>query len=221
MNKEQACALLLERFPVFRALPSDECQRLCAHLQFKQALAGTVMFNAHQPCSGFPLLLEGCVRVVKSAPNGREIVLYRVEPGEGCILSGGCLLGHSDYDAQGIAERDVALLSIAPADFNRLVVEFAPFREFVFSMYGARLSEVMQLVEEVAFRKLDARLAQLLVHRGPLILDTHQRLADDLGSVREVVSRVLRSFEERGWIRLEREKLTVLEPKSLAELSRA
>ena len=99
------------------------------------------------------------------------------------------------------------------------MLEFEPFRRFVFGMYGERLAEVMELVEEVAFRRLDARLAQLLVHRGPLVLSTHQKLADELGSVREIVSRLLRSFEERGWVRLERERVNVLDPKALAELT--
>jgi CRP/FNR family transcriptional regulator len=86
-------------------------------------------------------------------------------------------------------------------------------------MYGERLAEVMQLVEEVAFRRLDERLAQLLVHRGPVIAATHQSLADELGSVREIVSRLLRSFEQRGWVRLERERVTVTDPKGLAGLA--
>ena len=210
----------MERFPVFAKLPEDKREKVIGGMHLRRAPAGTVLFDAHQPCSGFPLLLRGSVRVVKASPNGREILLYRVEPGQGCIMSGGCLLGHSDYSASGIAEEDVTLLVIPPALFQQLIVEFEPFREFVFGMYGARLAEVMELVEEIAFRKLDARLAQLLVHRGPVIADTQQRLADELGSVREVVSRVLRSFEERGWIKIERERITVLDPKALASLAR-
>lgn len=190
-------------------------------MQLRRAAAGSVLFDARQPCSGFPLLLQGSVRVVKVSPNGREILLYRVEPGQGCIMSGGCLLGHSEYSASGIAEQDVTFLVIPPSMFQQLIVEFEPFRDFIFSMYSARLAEVMELVEEVAFRKLDARLAQLIIHRGPFITETHQRLADELGSVREVVTRVLRNFEDRGWLKIEREKLTVLDPKALAALARA
>jgi CRP/FNR family transcriptional regulator len=101
------------------------------------------------------------------------------------------------------------------------MLAYEPFRRFVFGMYGERLAEVMELVEEVAFRKLDERLAQLLVHRGPVVEGTHQGLADELGSVREIVSRLLRSFEQRGWVRIERERVTVLDPKALAGLARA
>jgi CRP/FNR family transcriptional regulator len=194
---------------------------LLAEAHLHRAPAGSVLFDAKQPCRGFPLLLEGSVRVAQTAPSGREILLYRVEPGQGCILSGGCLLGHSDYSASGIAEQDVELLNIPPARFEELMLQYEPFRRFVFGMYGERLSEVMELVEEVAFRRLDARLAQLLIRRGPVVEDTHQRLADELGSVREIVSRLLRSFESRGWVKLGRERVTVLDPKGLSDLARS
>lgn len=210
---------LLERFPVFAGLPGPRLEALLEGAQLVRAPRGSTLFDAHQPCRGFPLLLEGAVRVTKSAPNGREILLYRVDPGQGCILSGGCLLGHSDYSATGIAEEDVTLLSLPPALFQELLLGFEPFRRFVFGMYGERLAEVMELVEEVAFRKLDARLAQLLVHRGPVVQATQQRLADELGSVREIVSRLLRSFEERGWVELGRERITVRDPRALGELA--
>ena len=216
LDKEATRSKLLERFPVFQQLGAPRLARLLAEAQLVQVPAGTVLFDASQPCRGFPLLLEGAVRVAKFAPNGREIMLYRVDPGQGCILSGGCLLGHSDYTARGVAEQDVTLLSVPPALFQELLLEFEPFRRFVFGMYGERLAEMMELVEEVAFRRLDERLAQLLVHRGPVIQATHQKLADELGSVREFVSRLLRSFEDRGWVKLERERITVLDPKSLA-----
>jgi len=216
MNPQQLRALLLERFPVFSEVDPAALAEMLRDAQVLRAPAGSILFDAKQPCRGFPLLLEGSVHVMKAAPSGREIVLYRVDPGQGCILSGGCLLGHTDYSATGIAESDVTLISVPPAQFNTLMLECEPFRRFIFGMYGERLAEVMELVEEVAFRKLDSRLAQLLIHRGPVIEATHQKLADELGSVREIVSRLLRSFEQRGWVKLERERVSVLDPKSLA-----
>ncbi len=210
---------LLQHFPVFAELPPPRLERLLAEAEVVRAPAGSVLFDAGQPCRGFPLLLEGSVRVGKASAGGREILLYRVEPGQGCILSGGCLLGHSDYSARAVAEEAVTLLRIPPALFQELMLELEPFRSQVFAMYGERLSDVMQLVDEVAFRRLDQRLAQLLIHRGPVVEATHQKLADELGSVREIVSRLLRSFESRGWVRLERERITVLAPKSLSELA--
>jgi CRP/FNR family transcriptional regulator len=210
---------VLERFPFFAALPAPRLQALLAQAQLVRAPGGSVLFDARQPCRGFPLVLEGSIRVSKSSPSGREIVLYRVAPGQGCVLSGGCLLGNFDYSASALAEEDVVLLSLPPRLFQELLVEFEPFRRFVFGMYGERLAEVMELVEEVAFRRLDARLAQLLVHRGPVVSATQQKLADELGSVREIVSRLLRQFEERGWVELGRERITVRDPRALAELA--
>ncbi len=213
-------AKLLERFPFFAALPAERLERLLAEAQLVHAPRGAVLFDARQPCRGFPLLLEGSVRVAKSSPGGREIVLYRVNPGQGCLLSGGCLLGDTDYTARAVAEEDVTLLSLPPALFQELMLGFEPFRRFVFGMYGERLAEVMELVEEVAFRRLDARLAQLLVSRGPVLEATQQQIADELGSVREIVSRLLRQFEERGWVKLSRNRVTVRDARALAELAR-
>lgn len=206
---------LIARFPVFAQLPDARLRQLLSESPMISVPAGTVLFEPHMACEGFPLVLEGSVRVLKASPSGREIVLYRVSPGEACILSGGCLLGQTEYLARGVAETDVRLVRIPAARFQELIVDCPPFRRFVFDMYGARLMEVMELVEEVTFKRLDTRLARLLVHRGPLVQTTHQNLADELGSVRVFVSRVLRGFEERGWVRLERERVRVLDPKSL------
>jgi CRP/FNR family transcriptional regulator len=212
--------LVLARFPVFTQLPRDRIDALLAQSVLRSVPAGTVLFEPNMPCTGFPLVLEGSVRVSKVAANGREVVLYRVSPGEGCILSGACLLGQNDYAARGVAESDVTLLGIPAEPFQRLILDCEPFRRFVFDMYGARLAEVIEAVEEIAFRRLDQRLAQLLIQRGPIVHGTHQNLADELGSVREVVSRLLRGFEERGWVELARERVTVVDPKALAAYAR-
>ncbi len=219
MTSPDTAQRAVDRFPALAGLEEARLARLLGEAQLLRVPAGAILFDADQPCRGFPLVLEGAVRVVMNAPSGREILLYRVDPGQGCIMSGGCLLGHSDYAARGVAEEDVTLLSLPPEAFNALLLEHEPFRRFVFGMYGERLAEVMQLVEEVAFRRLDERLAQLLIHRGPVIEATHQKLADELGSVREIVSRLLRSFESRGWVKLERERITLNDPKSLAALA--
>ena len=212
-------ALLLARFPVLAELPAARLAELLAAAPLRRATAGSVLFEPSMPCEGFPLVLEGSVRVSKTSPSGREIVLYRVSPGEACILSGGCLLSETTYAARGVAESDVTLLPIPAHLFQELILQHPPFCHFVFDMYGARLAEVMELVEEVAFRKLDTRLARLLVQRGPVLSATHQNLADELGSVRVFVSRLLGNFEESGWVRLERERVTVVDPKALLEFA--
>lgn len=220
MDTEVLRRRVIERFPSLAGLPRDRLASLIAASPLVTVPAGTVLFDAHQPCRGFPLLLEGAVGVWKVAPNGREILLYRVEPGDGCILSGGCLLGQGDYTATGVAESGVTLLSLPPDAFHALLLEHEPFRRFVFGLYGARLAEIMELVEEVAFRQLDQRLARFLIRRGPVVEETHQKIADELGSVREIVSRLLRGFAGRGWVALERERITVRDPRALAERAR-
>lgn len=184
--------------------------------------AGTVMFSEHSPCSGFPLVLSGSVRVLQRYPNGRELQLYRVKPGESCLLSGSCLLGHTEYAASGIAETEVELLVVPPTEFNALVATDEPFRSHVFALFSERLAGLMQVVEAIAYQKLDQRLAALLVKRDAEsgeIHATHQALADELGSVREIVSRLLRSFEDRGWVDLGRERIKVVDRAALAGLA--
>jgi CRP/FNR family transcriptional regulator len=184
--------------------------------------AGTVMFSAHSPCSGFPLVLSGSVRVLQRYPNGRELQLYRVKPGESCLLSGSCLLGQTEYAASGIAETDVELLVVPPEEFNALMATDEAFRSHVFALFSDRLSGLMQVVEAIAYQKLDQRLAALLVNRDAdsgEIRTTHQALADELGSVREIVTRLLRSFEDRGWVDLGRERIRVVDRAALAGLA--
>jgi len=214
-------AMLLARFPLFADLPEQRLAQVLEQAQLRRVPAGFTMFESEMPCAGFPLVLDGSVRVAKLAPSGREIVLYRVAPGEGCILAGSCLLGHTEYSATAVVEDDVTVLIVPPPLFHELILHHAPFRGFVFDMYGARLAEMMELLEEVAFRRLDTRLAQLLIQRGPVVSSTHQKLADELGSVRVFVSRVLRNFEQNGWVKLEREKVTVTDLQELARFAKS
>lgn len=221
MTAEEIRALLAGKFLDLAELDAAHIERIVADSALRHVPDGGVLFTPGQRCEAFPLVLRGCVKVSKTSPGGREIVLYRVEPGEGCVMSGGCLLGTVRYTATAVAEGEVDLLAMPSGLFQELLLASVPFRAFVFDMYGRRLGDIMELVEEIAFRKLDARLANLLAHRGPIVAETHQRLADELGSVREVVSRTLRSFEQRGWIKVERERISVLDSTALQALVRA
>jgi CRP/FNR family transcriptional regulator len=199
---------VLNLYPALANLPAD---LLASLLQSSMQLpAGIEVFAEHQPCQGFPLLLAGSIKVVKQASNGREMVLYRVTPGGSCIISSSCLLGHSNYNARGIAETPLTLLALPVKTFASLLVDSTPFRDFVFHLFAERISELMQLVEEVAFNRLDQRLAKLILARNQDTLSiTHQQLADELGSVREIVSRLLKGFVAQGLVSLGREQLTV------------
>lgn len=215
---------LLALYPSLAALPADQLTALCRPEALLRLPAGTQLFAERQPCQGFPLLLEGSIKVVKTAASGREMLLYRVEPGESCIITSSCLLGHAPYTARGEAETPITLLILPSPVFDRLVAEQARFRDFVFHLFSERLAELMQLVEEVAFHRLDQRLAKLLLAKnGDTLHATHQQLAEELGSVREIVSRLLKGFAAQGLVALGREQIGILDRnglKSLAEAAR-
>ncbi len=210
---------LLLLYPALSTLPADRLLPLLSPQRQISLPAGQMIFTESQPCSGFPLLLEGQIKVVKQAANGRELLLYRVSPGGSCIISSSCLLGKSDYNARGIAETPLSLLLLPASDFARLLVEHPPFRDFVFHLFAERISELMQLVEEVAFTRLDLRLIKLILARNNDVLHvTHQQLADELGSVREIVSRLLKGLATQGLISLGREQLTVIDRAGLQKM---
>ncbi len=210
---------LLQHYPMLRGMQASQLQELCADATVMQLPAGTVLFDENQPCQGFPLLLAGSIRVIKAAANGRELQLYRVDCGESCILTSSCLLGHARYHARGIVDQDVTLVVLPPLKFKKLVAMHEPFRDYIFSLFSERLTDLMQLVSAVAFQKLDQRLAALLIAKPSPIHTTHQALADELGSVREIVSRLLKNFAEHGWVHLGREQIEVVNLLALKELS--
>lgn len=200
---------LFSLFPVLRSLPEMAQKQLLSESRYRNIPAGQILFDSASSCEAFPLLLRGSVRVVSMSEQGRELLLYRVQPGELCLISGSCLLGRSAYPATGISESSLAVVMLLPNLFNSLI-NHESFRTFIFGLFSERMSELMQLVEAVAFLKLDQRLAALLLSKGQEIHTTHQQLADELGSIRELVSRLLRRFEDQGVVSLKREYIQVL-----------
>ena len=197
-------SLVLRHYPILRELPGDTLDVLMGSATHMVVPAGAMMFDENQPCMGFALLLSGSARVVKAAPNGRELHLYDVLPGEACILTSSCLLGKSTYQARCTVLQQAQLVVLPPATFRLLFSASESFREHVFSRYSERISDLLQLVAAVAFQKMDQRLAGWLAVRSSPVRITHQALADDLGSLREIISRLLKNFADQGWVRLGR-----------------
>ncbi len=158
---------LLAQYPVLRDLADDDLARLLQGGQVREVPAGTVMFDVAQPCTGFPFVLAGAIGVGKASESGREIQLYRVEAGDSCILSSTCLLGSVAYDAHGVALVDSTVFMVPRPVFERLLATSEQFRRYVFGLFAARIADLMQTVEAVAFKRLDQRLAALLLQRGP------------------------------------------------------
>ena len=210
---------LLKLYPALADLSATDFEALLDPGRQMTLPAGSQIFAEHQPCQGFPLVVEGSIKVLKQAPSGRELLLYRVRPGGSCIITSSCLLGHTDYNARGIAESSLTLLAVPVPLFSRLMREHTPFRDFVFHLFAERISELMQLVEEVAFARLDQRLAKALLAREAATLNlTHQQLADELGSVREIVSRLLKGFAAQGLVSLGREQVKITDRDGLQKM---
>jgi len=206
-------------FPTLAQLPEALAREVERQATPVNVPGGTLLFDAGAACQALPLVLDGRVKVSKRAENGREIRLYSVRPGELCIVTVSCLLGGEPYPATGVAETALSAVSLPRALILRLVAEHPPFREMAFKLFAERLTGLMQLVEEVAFRKLDQRLAAWLLNRGSTVAASHQAIADELGSVREIVSRLLKQFEDQDWVRLGRERIDVLAPEGLRRLA--
>jgi CRP/FNR family transcriptional regulator len=209
---------LQDLYPVLAKLPAAMAERVMAQMQTITVPGGTVVFDEHQDCMGFPFVISGDIRVLKPSASGRELPLYRVLPGESCIITSSCLLGHTSYNARGVAEGKTTLALMPRGLFDELLAE-PTFRDFVFHLLSERVADLMQIIEEVAFQKLDQRLAGLLLGKGRLVHATHQQLADELGSVREMVGRLLKGFAEQGLVRLSREQVEILDPAGLRRIS--
>jgi CRP/FNR family transcriptional regulator len=169
---------------------------------------GAVLFDENSPCKGFPLVLEGEVKVSRHSSDGRSLELYRVVPGELCLASSASLFRSQPLAAHAIATRPTTLLLIPPAVFTQWL-EAPAFRNEVLGLFAERMADLTGLIDAVAFQKLDRRLAAALLGRGQDLALTHQDLADELGTVREIVSRLLRRFEREGWVELSRERIQI------------
>lgn len=183
---------------------------------------GTTLFGPGRAPEHLLLLLDGRVRVQQVTEAGREIVLYRVNAGESCVLTTACLLANEEYTAEGIAETDIRAATIPRQVFHELVSRSLDFRTFIFTAYSRRITDLFLLVEEIAFQRIDVRMAQKLMELawgGVTIRTTHQQMAAELGTAREVVTRHLGEFQRRGWIAQTRGVITLLDGAGVARLA--
>ena len=186
--------------------------------------AGTRIFGLGQSPESYLLILDGTVRVQQVSETGREIVLYRVSAGESCALTTACLMGYEEYQAEGIAETEVEAVAIPRGTFDDLISRSAEFRRFVFTAFSVRVTNLFRIIDEVAFSRLDIRLAQLLISmvdaEGHLSA-THQDLASELGTAREVISRQMHEFQRRGWVTGTRGEIEIADRNALEHLARS
>ena len=185
---------------------------------------GALIFGPGNPAENLLLLVSGTVRVQQLSEDGREIVLYRVHSGESCVLTTACLLAYEDYSAEGIAETDIEAIMIPRDVFDALMSMSKEFRAFVFEAYSKRITDLFLVIEEIAFKRMDIRVAQKLLElqdAKSVLRLTHLQLATELGTAREVISRQLKEFERRGWVALSRREIELRDVAAIGRLAHA
>jgi len=214
--------MISDRFPSL----ADLEEKIQKETQQVELDSGAFICMDGNVCQSLALVTEGRARVYKSSESGREITLYRVEPGESCILTASCILSNRQFPAFAVADTDVTA-RLVPASTVRQWMDTEPaWRRYVFELVAGRLDTVIATLEEVAFRRLDTRLARLLLDEStpeggaPTLHVTHERLAADLGSAREVVSRLLKDFEQDGLVQLQRGTVVLTDPAGLRRVGR-
>lgn len=212
----------LESVPALREITDAVWLRAARSARLVTVEEGHAVFRERDTCASFLLVLEGSVRVQRTAVNGQVIALYHLEAGQACELTTACLLGGHCYPAEGVAETRVRAALISKGHFQAAVAQSPQFSRYVFASIDKGVTGLIALLEEVAFGHMDRRLAHCLMQKarsGDQVDATHQELAEELGTAREVVSRVLKEFEHRGWVRLCRGRIQLRDRAALATLA--
>jgi len=180
--------------------------------------SGRDIFVEGDEVDGIALMMSGVVRVYKLGESGREITLYRFGEGESCVITADAILNQQGFPAIAQVEQEAEAVMIPAEVFSDWVRRYDPWRDFVFSLVSNRLVSVMEIVDQVAFHRMDRRVASFLLNRSKIqnpIVITHQEIANEIGSSREVISRLLEDFENRGLVRLARGEIELIDAEGL------
>ncbi len=207
---------ILEKFDFFADADRARRQEIEEGAKAVSLSPGDFYFHEGDVCSSVALIGRGDVRVYKSGESGREITLYHVRSGETCFLTASCLLANIDYPASAVADIETDALLFSSSLFQGWLGDDNLVQNFIFKTLSLRISEVMSLIEEICFNKMDKRLSEYLLQRfkndGSLVREiecTHEQIALELGSAREVISRILQELKRSGAIELARKKITL------------
>jgi len=212
----------VERFPGLSRLEPRIKELLLLRSAIVEAPMGAVIFGPGNSPENMLFLLDGTVRVQQVSDTGHEIVLYRIHAGESCVLTTACLLAYENYSAEGIAEASIRAAAVPRDVFDELVAQSKSFRNFVFAAFSKRITDLFAMIDEVAFQRLDVRLADKLISLSDdagLVTTTHQKLSVELGTAREVISRQLQEFQRRGWIEQARGRVSLLDRAQIKRLA--
>jgi CRP/FNR family transcriptional regulator, anaerobic regulatory protein len=200
---------------------TDSERQLLASVNAGKLSKDTVLFQPGDAVRGFAIALSGRIGVYLTGQNGREILLYDIVPGQTCVQSTLGILGEEEYSAKAICETDCELALIPRDLFQKLLSASKGFRGFVFGTFAKRMQNMMHLLEQVAFVRVENRLAANLLARASedVVHATHQELAVQIGTAREVISRRLDVLAKRGLVRMERGQVIILDPVALQEFA--
>ena len=214
-----------EYFPMWDKLTQDQKQRLQNACEKRHAKRGQVLHNGSMDCLGLLLIQSGQLRVYTLSPEGREVTLYRLFERDICLFSASCIMPNIQFDVVIEAEKDCELWLIPSCLFKELMEESAAVANYANDLISSRFSEVMWLMEQIMWRSFDKRLASFLVEESRLeetrvLTLTHEKIANHLGTAREVVTRMLRYFASEGMVKLTRGTVEITDPEGLEQLSR-
>ena len=211
-------------FPFIKQAKPDFKQMFYAEAQYMELPAGASICDEGQHCSHLALVLDGVGRVYKLSSSGREVTLYRIYGGESCVLTASCIMNHDSFPAMAVTETVVRGFLISPANVRKWFCVDPLWQQFIFGLLSHRLSNIISVVEEVAFKRIDVRIAEQLsreLAKGESVMHkTHADLAADVGSSREVVSRILRDMAHRGLVVSGRGHIDVINKQAIIELSK-
>lgn len=222
-NPHQTQAII-QQFAFLQSADKRFRRSFFEHVSLARIDVGRPICDEGMHCSHLALVTSGVARVYKLGENGREITLYRIAGGESCILTASCIIGGRPFPAFAICEEPIEALVINSPVVIRWANEHPTWRNYLFGLIGDRLGDVISVVEEIAFRRVDRRLAHYLLQRfesaeSNSLNITHQAIASDLGTSREVVSRILKDFEHQGQISVSRGTVCLIDRHGLAETS--
>ncbi|MDX1358914.1 MAG: Crp/Fnr family transcriptional regulator [Clostridia bacterium] len=205
--------LLLEKFSFIEELRISEFNYLKANIFYTELKKGEMIFGTHDRCESIPMVLKGALRLFRTSDEGREMTSYYITPGNICILAAICTMGAIEYDFSAQAEEDTLMAMIGPESFRHLTDTSVIFKNYVFNEMADKLLSAFSLIEEIKFTKVEERLLRYIKsncdHDGELVI-THERLAVNTGTVREVASRQLKKMESKGIVELQRGKIILL-----------
>lgn len=214
--------VLLNTFEFLSQLDERKLEKLIENIHVRSFEGGTIILQEGNACENMVFILKGSIRVYKLSPEGREITLYHIGKGETCIILNSCIIENSNYPAIAEVEEDAQLAIISSIYFNELIFSAPSYQKYIFHIVSKRLTEVLTIVDEVVFKHMDTRIAAFLYEKtlkdGNKLEITHEKISLEIGSAREVVSRILKDFEKQNILTLSRGIINITNMKKIIEI---